>query len=69
MKIPEFAIIRLIKDYELVELSYIKEEMTNIPPVQVSRILSRLELDGAISQNDNDLWELSDKFVKELVES
>ncbi|OLS27330.1 MAG: hypothetical protein HeimC2_11670 [Candidatus Heimdallarchaeota archaeon LC_2] len=69
MKIPEFAIIRLIKDNELIELSYIKEEMMNIPPVQVSRILSRLELDGAISKNANDLWELSDKFVKELVGS
>ncbi len=67
MKIPEFAIIKTIKDNEPVELTLIKEEVFNIPPVQVTRILSRLELDGRIAQNKDGLWELSDNFVKELV--
>lgn len=67
MTIPEFAIIRTIKDNEPVELAVIKEELSSIPPVQVNRILSRLENDYRISQNDDGLWQLSDEFIISLV--
>ncbi|MHA2097800.1 MAG: hypothetical protein ACW99A_03865 [Candidatus Kariarchaeaceae archaeon] len=67
MEIPEFTLIKTIKDKEPADFEVIKDLITDLPPVQVNRILSRLEADEWISKNDNGLWELSDKFVLALV--
>lgn len=67
MQIPEFAVIKTIKDNEPAEFNLIAEVVSEIPPVQVTRMLSRLETEERIRQNTNGQWELSNKLAKELV--
>lgn len=67
MQIPEFAAIKTIKDKEPAHLDSIQEAVSGIPPVQVTRMLSKLESQELITRNTDGQWELGDKLVKELV--
>lgn len=69
MEIPDFAIIRTIKDKEPIDFEVMKDLLSDLPPVQVNRMLARLEADERISKNIDGLWELSDKFVLALVKN
>ncbi|MFV2015648.1 MAG: hypothetical protein ACC656_09490, partial [Candidatus Heimdallarchaeota archaeon] len=67
MQIPEFAIMKAIKNNEPVDFDRIQKVIPDIPPVQVTRILAQLEGDNRILKNSDGLWELSDQFVRDLV--
>ncbi|MCE7735352.1 MAG: hypothetical protein GPJ54_10775 [Candidatus Heimdallarchaeota archaeon] len=69
-QIPEFGILRVIKNNEPVEFDTIQkslERSLDLPPVQLTRVLSLLEGDNWITKNTDDEWVLADKFVIQLV--
>ncbi|MHA2249525.1 MAG: hypothetical protein ACXAD7_04135 [Candidatus Kariarchaeaceae archaeon] len=67
MQIPDFNILRTIKDNEPLDIDEIKNQVSDIPPVQVTRMLSRLEGDNRITRDVEGRWELTGEFVKILV--
>jgi DNA-binding MarR family transcriptional regulator len=67
LHIPEFQILRIIKDREPINIDQIKEIASKMPPVQVTRMLSRLEADNHIVQTESSQYQLSMDFVSILV--
>ncbi|MCE7734343.1 MAG: hypothetical protein GPJ54_05650 [Candidatus Heimdallarchaeota archaeon] len=66
LKNHEFAIIKIVNDEGPVDVEVIKAKVSDVPAVQINRILSRLELDGRISKSIDNLWRFSDNFMLEL---
>ncbi|MHA2092282.1 MAG: hypothetical protein ACW98K_15645, partial [Candidatus Kariarchaeaceae archaeon] len=67
LHIPEFQILRIIKDKGPINVDQIKEIASKMPPVQVTRMLSRLEADNHIVQTESGQYQLSMDFVSILV--
>ena len=68
MKIPEFALLLVIKNLEPTDLENIQVALQAIPPVQVTRLLSKLEGEDVIVQDLDGQWTLSNKFVEFLLQ-
>lgn len=69
MQIPEFGLMRAVKDNEPADLDIIQKSLDrslDLPPVHLSRILTQLESDNLV-KSSGDTWELTDQFVKMLV--
>lgn len=68
LEIPEFSILKNIKDREPLAIDLIQRELQEIPPVQVSGIVSRLEGMGYIHHDNEGKYELSAKMVRILTD-
>ena len=63
---PKAEIITIVAAEEPISTDDIKQKVTSISPVQVSRFIMMLEADGKIHTNADDLWELDKGFLEEL---
>jgi len=63
---PKAEIITIVAAEEPIATDDIKQKVTSISPVQVSRFIMMLEADGKIHTNADDLWELDKSFLEEL---
>lgn len=67
MKIPDFAVIRAIKNQGPIGVEKIQDLIPAIPPVQITRLLSKLEGEQRLSKTTEGLWQLTEKFVEFIV--
>jgi hypothetical protein len=64
LHMAEVVLLKIIRDEEPIHLDDIKKIASEIPPVQVTRMVSRLEADNRIVLNNDEKWELTEEFIK-----
>ncbi len=63
---PKAEIITIVAAEEPISTEEIKQKVTSISPVQVSRFITMLEADGKIHPTEDGKWELDKEFLKSL---
>ena len=63
---PKAEIITIVAAEEPISTEEIKQKVTSISPVQVSRFITMLEADGKIHPTEDGKWELDKDFLKSL---